>query len=69
MATTLVFAVAGATPIARHLGEWLEQLASTRRRASAVVLTADTAWLVLVLITATAFLAAGTYNPFIYFRF
>jgi hypothetical protein len=32
-------------------------------------MTADTAWLVLVLITATAFLAAGTYNPFIYFRF
>jgi hypothetical protein len=26
VATTLVFAVAGATPIARHLGEWLEQL-------------------------------------------
>jgi hypothetical protein len=33
------------------------------------VLTADTAWLVFVLIASTAFLAAGTYNPFIYFRF
>ncbi len=69
VATTLVVAVAGATPIARRLGGWLEHLASTRPRASALVITADTAWLVLVLITATAFLAAGTYNPFIYFRF
>jgi hypothetical protein len=69
VATTLVVAVAGATPIARHLGEWLEHLASTRPRVSALVVTADTAWLVLVMIAATAFLAAGTYNPFIYFRF
>jgi alginate O-acetyltransferase complex protein AlgI len=69
VAATLVVAVVGATPIAKHLGEWRERLASTRPRASAIVLTADTAWLVVVLITATAFLAAGTYNPFIYFRF
>ena len=69
VATTLVFAMAGATPVARHLGRWLEQLTVTRPRASAIVLTADTAWLVLLLVAATAFLAAGTYNPFIYFRF
>jgi alginate O-acetyltransferase complex protein AlgI len=69
VATTLIVAVIGATPIVRRLGEWRERLADARPRTGAIVLTADTAWLVIVLITATAFLAAGTYNPFIYFRF
>jgi len=69
VATTIVIAVVGATPFARRVGAWLEELASTRPHVSGLVLTADTAWLVLVLIAATAFLAAGTYNPFIYFRF
>jgi alginate O-acetyltransferase complex protein AlgI len=69
VATTLIIAMIGATPIARHLGTWRERLAEASPRAGALVLTADTAWLVVVLVTATAFLAAGTYNPFIYFRF
>ena len=69
VATTIVIALVGATPVARRLGTWLEDLANTRPRISPLVLTADTVWLVLVLIVATAFLAAGTYNPFIYFRF
>jgi alginate O-acetyltransferase complex protein AlgI len=69
VATAMVIGVIGATPFARHLGAWLEQIAIARPRLGAFVLTADTAWLVLVLIAATAFLAAGTYNPFIYFRF
>jgi len=69
VATTIVIAIVGATPAARRLGARLEELASARPRISGLVVTADTAWLVLVLIVATAFLAAGTYNPFIYFRF
>jgi len=69
VATTIVIAVVGATPVARRLGAWLDELARTRPRIGPLLLTADTAWLVVVLIAATAFLAAGTYNPFIYFRF
>ena len=34
-----------------------------------IVLTADVLWLALVFVIASAFLASGTYNPFIYFRF
>jgi len=36
---------------------------------AAGVLGADIAWLAGVGLLASAFLAAGTYNPFIYFRF
>jgi alginate O-acetyltransferase complex protein AlgI len=69
VATTIAIAVAGATPVAKRLSTWLDELSATSPRIGAVVLTADTAWLVFVLIAATAFLAGGTYNPFIYFRF
>jgi len=69
VATTIAIAVVGATPVAKRLGTRLEQLATRSPRIGALVLTADTAWLVFLLIAATAFLAAGTYNPFIYFRF
>ncbi len=69
VATTIAIAVVGATPFARTLGASLGQLANARPRVGALVLTADTVWLVVVLVAATAFLAAGTYNPFIYFRF
>jgi hypothetical protein len=37
--------------------------------AAASVLSADVGWLIAVGVLASAFLAAGTYNPFIYFRF
>jgi alginate O-acetyltransferase complex protein AlgI len=69
VATAIAVAIVGATPLAKRLGTWLEQLATRSPRIGALVLTADTAWLVFVLIASTAFLAAGTYNPFIYFRF
>ena len=56
VATTLVIAVVGATPIARSI--WARGWNSSRRSIPAarraLVLTADTAWLVLVLIAATA---------------
>ncbi len=69
VAATIVVAIAGATPVAQHLGRWRDRVAGASPRAAMTVLSADVAWLMFVLTAATAFLAAGTYNPFIYFRF
>lgn len=69
VATTLVVAIVGATPIARRIGAWRDRRAADGGVGGALVLTADTAWLLLVPVAAAAWLAAGTYNPFIYFRF
>jgi alginate O-acetyltransferase complex protein AlgI len=60
---TLLVGIVFATPLARAIGQWRD------RHASAFVLGLDVAWLAIVFVLATAFLAAGTYNPFIYFRF
>jgi hypothetical protein len=40
-----------------------------RSRAAVAAITAESAWLALVFVASAATLAAGTYNPFIYFRF
>ena len=69
VATAIAVGVVGSTPVWRNLGEWRDRVASASRRHAFAVLTVDTAWLVMVLVVATAFMAAGTYNPFIYFRF
>jgi alginate O-acetyltransferase complex protein AlgI len=61
--TTLGIAVVFATPLARRIGAWRD------RNGSAIVISLDVAWLAVVFVLASAFLAAGTYNPFIYFRF
>jgi alginate O-acetyltransferase complex protein AlgI len=66
---TLCVAIAFSTPLARHVGQWRDRVARRGGGPGAVVLAADVAWLVAVLSVASAFLAAGTYNPFIYFRF
>ncbi len=60
---TLALAVILSAPVAPALGRWRD-----RRwpRAGAAV---EVASMVTLLVLATAFLAAGTYNPFIYFRF
>ena len=63
VAFTLVVGIVFATPLARAIGAWRD------RHAGALVLGLDVAWLTGVFVLATAFLAAGTYNPFIYFRF
>jgi alginate O-acetyltransferase complex protein AlgI len=63
VAFTLVVGIVFATPLARAIGQWRD------RRANAAVMGLDVAWLAVVFVLATAFLAAGTYNPFIYFRF
>ena len=67
-AATLAVAIVGAMP----LGRWLAATVDTRlphgppRRAA---LALECAWLAAMLLVSCAFLAAGTYNPFIYFRF
>lgn len=68
VATTLVLAIVFATPLARRIGAWRDRLAAAPGRGAAV-LTADVLWLALVFAASSATLAAGTYNPFIYFRF
>ncbi|MCC6195184.1 MAG: MBOAT family protein [Burkholderiales bacterium] len=60
---TLAVAIVFATPLARTIGRWRD------RHAGALILSFDVAWLSAVFVLSSAFLAAGTYNPFIYFRF
>ena len=69
VATTLIIGVVGATPLARRIGEWRDVRAAAGSLAGTIVLATDTAWLALVGLAACAWLAAGTYNSFIYFRF
>ena len=69
VATTMLVALAGTTPVARHLGEWRDRISNAHVPVGTLVLAADALWLFFVLVAATSFLAAGTYNPFIYFRF
>ncbi|HET8830716.1 MAG TPA: MBOAT family protein [Casimicrobiaceae bacterium] len=66
--TTLLVAVVFAMPIGRRVSYWLDD-AMERSRKAIVAMTAEGAWLVLVFVASAATLAAGTYNPFIYFRF
>jgi alginate O-acetyltransferase complex protein AlgI len=66
---TLCVATAFSTPLATRIGQWRDRVALRGGGIGAVALAADVAWLVAVLLVASAFLAAGTYNPFIYFRF
>jgi alginate O-acetyltransferase complex protein AlgI len=60
--STLVAGAIFATPVARAIGQW-------RDRTGSWALALDVAWLAAVFLLASSFLAAGTYNPFIYFRF
>ena len=69
VATTLIVGVIFSAPLARRIGAWRDRVAATTRAGAAIVLAGDTAWLAAVFIASAALLAAGTYNPFIYFRF
>jgi hypothetical protein len=60
-------AIVFAAPLAPRIGRWRDARAA--RPGGALVLSLDVAWLGVLLVGAAAFLAAGTYNPFIYFRF
>jgi alginate O-acetyltransferase complex protein AlgI len=65
---TLGAGVLFATPLATWFGAWRER-AMQVPRALPLVITADGAWVAAVFVASAAMLAAGTYNPFIYFRF
>jgi len=66
--TTLIVATVFAMPVGRYAAMRFDR-ALQRSRATVAAITAESAWLVLVFVASAATLAAGTYNPFIYFRF
>jgi alginate O-acetyltransferase complex protein AlgI len=66
---TLLVGVVFATPRARRMGAWRDRVGARAGTAATLVLGADVAWTGTVFLLSCAFLAAGTYNPFIYFRF
>jgi hypothetical protein len=70
----MVAGVVGATPAAPHLAAWRARLIASDASAAARHLDGALAWaevavLAGVFLLAAATLSAGTYNPFIYFRF
>ena len=67
LVATLAVAVAFSIPLAARITAWREQVAEPRVRTIAIA--GDSAWIGAVFVAASAMLAAGTYNPFIYFRF
>ncbi len=69
VAFTLVVGVIFAAPVARHIGRWRDRVAAQPGLRARGILAADLTWIMLVYLAACAMLAAGTYNPFIYFRF
>jgi alginate O-acetyltransferase complex protein AlgI len=69
VAFTLAIATAFATPVARDIGGWRDRMSGQGGARGTALLGLDTVWLAAVGLMSGAFLAAGTYNPFIYFRF
>jgi len=68
LVTTLVVATMFSMPLGRGVALRFDG-ALQRSRAAVAAITAESAWLALVFVASAATLAAGTYNPFIYFRF
>ena len=68
LVTTLGVAIVCAMPVGRRIAAWLDD-AVQRSREAVVAMTVEGAWLAAVFVASAATLAAGTYNPFIYFRF
>ena len=66
---TLVAAVLGAMPIGRAVLGWLDAVAVRHAALRAPGFVGEALWIAAVLGGACVALAAGTYNPFIYFRF
>jgi alginate O-acetyltransferase complex protein AlgI len=64
-AVVLLLAAIGATPVPRML--WQRSLASPG--LARIVHTLEPLYLILLLLSATAFLVDGSFNPFLYFRF
>ena len=62
------------TPVVKPLRGWIEEISSTVRPKAAEALTGSIGILItvdleLIFYAFVLFLAAGAYNPFIYFRF
>jgi alginate O-acetyltransferase complex protein AlgI len=67
--TALAVAIVFSAPVAPILARWRDRAGAGPSAAGRLVLTLDFAGLGILLWASAAFLAAGTYNPFIYFRF
>ena len=65
---TLAAGIIFSMPLAPRIAAWRER-AMRSARLQALALGGDGAWVGTVFVAASAMLAAGTYNPFIYFRF
>jgi len=68
LVATLACGALFSMPIAPSISRWTRRFAS-RPIAGPVVLSIDGVAMTLVFVAAATMLAAGTYNPFIYFRF
>jgi len=69
VATSLAIAVVASLPVGRAIAAAADRAVDVRRSSAVATAAAEWAWLATVLIASYAYLAAGTYNPFIYFRF
>ena len=61
----LLIAIVGATPLPKMAVSYLKG----KKNLDTAVFVAEIIALLLILITVTAFLADGSFNPFLYFRF
>ena len=69
VATTLAVAVIGSMPVGRAMAAAMDRRAAGRPALVTTAFAIEWTWLAGVLIGSCAYMAAGTYNPFIYFRF
>jgi hypothetical protein len=69
VATTLAVAVIGSMPVGGVLGAAVDRRATIHHALGTAAFAIEWVWLAGALIASCACMAAGTYNPFIYFRF
>ena len=69
VAATLAVALIASMPLGRAFEAVAYRITGRRGGVAQAMAVGECAWLALVLVAACAYLAAGTYNPFIYFRF
>ena len=69
VAATLAVALIASMPLGRAFEAVAYRITGRCSGVAQAMAVGECAWLALVLVAACAYLAAGTYNPFIYFRF
>jgi alginate O-acetyltransferase complex protein AlgI len=69
VAITLAVAVIGSIPVGRVMAAAIDRRTAARPALGTTAFAIEWTWLAGVLIGSCAYMAAGTYNPFIYFRF